>query len=215
MIAYLQLLNVKFGCICLSEVWTTNLDLYQSIFEDYMPFFAEPINTNVGGVAMFVKNKYKICERKELKIPNSSKGKVEDLCIEITNNFGDKYIVSVVYRHPRGNTKLFTEQLENSLSKIENDRTIKHSILTGDFNIDLIKFDLNNNTNGYLNTVIKNGFIPIILLPTRVTSHTCTLIDHIFHLSRNSRMHVGSGNLMTDMGDHFANFIILHSDVKS
>ena len=215
LIAYLQLLNVKFDCICLSEVWITNLDLYQSIFEDYMPFFAEPINTNVGGVAMFVKNKYKICERKELKIPNSSKVKVEDLWIEITNNFGDKYIVSVVYRHPRGNIKLFTEQLENSLSKIENDRTIKHSILTGDFNIDLIKFDLNNNTNEYLNTVIKNGFIPTILLPTRVTSHTCTLIDHIFHLSRNSRMHVSSGNLMTDMSDHFANFIILHSDVKS
>ena len=100
LIAYLQLLNVKFDCICLSEVWTTNLDLYQSIFEDYIPFFAEPINTNVGGVAMFVKNKYKICERKELKIPNSSKVKVEDLWIEITNNFGDKYIVSVVYRHP-------------------------------------------------------------------------------------------------------------------
>ena len=144
-------------------------------------FFAEPINTNVGGVAMFVKNKYKICERKELKIPNSSKVRVEDLWIEIKNNFGDKYIVSVVYRHPRGNTKLFTEQLENSLSKIENDRTIKHSILTGHFNIDLIKFDLNNNTNEYLNTVIKNGFIPTILLPRRVKSHTCALIDHIFH----------------------------------
>ena len=73
-----------------------------------------------------------------------------------------------LYRHPRGNVKLFTEQLESSLSKIENDRTIKHSILTGDFNIDLIKFDININTNEYLNTVIKNGYIPTILLPTRV-----------------------------------------------
>ena len=87
--------------------------------------------------------------------------------------------------------------------------------MTGDFNIDLIKFDLNNNTNEYLNTVIKNGFIPTVLLPTRVTSHICILIDHIFPLSRNSRMHVSSGNLMTDRSDHFANFIILHSDVKS
>ena len=151
----------------------------------------------------------------EFKILNSTKVKVEDLWIEITNNFGAKYIVSVVYRHPRGNTELFTEQLENSLSKIENDRTIKHSILTGDFNTELIKFDLNNNTDEYLNTVIKNGFILPVLLPRRVTSHTCTLIDNIFHLSRNSRIHVSSGNLMTDMSDHFADFIILHSDVKS
>ena len=34
-------------------------------------------------------------------------------------------------------------------------------MLTGDFNIDLIKFDLNNNTNEYLNTVIKNGLFPL------------------------------------------------------
>ena len=103
------------------------------------------------------------------------------------------------------------------MSKIENDRTIKHSILTGDFNIDLIKFDINNNTNEYLNTVITRGFIPTILLPTRVTSHTCTLIDHIFYLSRNSRIQVmvSSSNLMTDMSDHFANFLILHSSAKS
>ena len=86
LIAYLQLLNVKFDWICLSEVWTINLDLYQSIFEDYIPFFAELVDTNVGGVAMFVKNKYRICERKEFKILNSSKVKVEDLCIEITNH---------------------------------------------------------------------------------------------------------------------------------
>ena len=133
-IAYLQLLDLRFDCICLTEVWKTNLSSYQSIFEDYVPFFAEPTDTNVGGVAMFVKNDYNICERK-FKIQNSSKVKVEDLWIEITNNFGDRYVVSVIYRHPRRNVNLFTEQLESSLSKIENDRTIKHSILTGDFNI--------------------------------------------------------------------------------
>ena len=63
--------------------------------------------------------------------------------------------------------------------------------------------------------MIKNGFIPTILLPTRVTSHTCTLVDHIFYLSRNSRIQVSSDNLMTDMSDHFANFLILHSSTKS
>ena len=87
--------------------------------------------------------------------------------------------------------------------------------MTGDFNIDLIKFDINNNTNEYLNTVIKYGFIPTILLPTRVTSHTCMLMDHIFYLSSNSRIQVSSGNLMTDISDHFANFLIFHSSEKS
>ena len=205
------LLNLKFDCICLSEVWSINLKSYQSIFQDYIPFFVEPIDNKVGGVAMFVKNDYKVCEMNELKIPYSSKVRVEDLWVEVTNNFGEKHMVSVIYCHPKGNVKLFTEHFEKSLSKIENNRFIKHSISTGDFNVDLIKFDLNNNTNEYLNTVLKNSFIPTILLPTRVTSvHACKLIDHIYYLSRNNRMQIASGNLMTDMSDHFANFIILY-----
>ena len=114
-----------------------------------------------------------------------------------------------------GDVKQFTEQLENTLSKIENDKTIKHNIVTGDFNMDLIKFDLNDNTNEYLNTIFKIGFMPTILLPTKVTSHTCTFIDHIHHQSRNSRIQVLSGNLMMDTSDHFANFIILHSKNKN
>ena len=41
---------------------------------------------------------------------------------------------------------MFTKQLENTLYKIENDKTIKHNIIIGD----LIKFDLNDNKNEYL-----------------------------------------------------------------
>ena len=138
------------------------------------------------------------------------KNKAEDLWVEIVNEIGEKHIVSVIYCHPKGNIKIFTEHLEHSLSKTQNGKTIKHSILTGDHSIDLIKFESNDNTNEYLNTVIKNGFVPTILLPTIITSHTCTLTDHIHYLSRHSPTQVASGNLMTDMSDHFANFIILH-----
>ena len=42
------------------------LKSYQSIFQDYIPFFVEPIDNNVGGVAMFVKNDYKVCETRGL-----------------------------------------------------------------------------------------------------------------------------------------------------
>ena len=100
------------------------------------------------------------------------------------------------------------------MSKIESNSGIKHSMITDDFNIDFVKFDLNNNTNEYLHTVLKNGFIPTILLPTRVTNHACTLIDHVHYLSGNNRTQIAAGNLMTDMSDHFANFI-LHSNCKS
>ena len=58
-------------------------------------------------------------------------------------------------------------------------------------------------------------FLIFFFLPTRVTNHACTLIDHIHYLSRHKRIQIASGNLMTDMSDHFANFIILHSNCKS
>ena len=70
---------------------------HQTIFEDYIPLFVEPVNNNVGGVAMFIINDYKVCEIKNLKIPYSSKVRVEDLWIEITNKIGEKHLVIVLY----------------------------------------------------------------------------------------------------------------------
>ena len=122
LVTYLQLLNLQFDCICLSEVWSTNLN---SIFQDHIMIFAEPVNNKVGGVATFIKNNYKISERKDLKIAYSTKVKIEDLWVEIANNNGGKHIISVIYRHPGRDVKQFTEQLENTLSKIENDKTMK------------------------------------------------------------------------------------------
>ena len=90
-IAYLHLLNLKFDCICLSEVRSTNLKSYQSIFQ----FFVEPMDNNVSGVVMFVKNDYKVCERNKLKIPYSSKVRIEDLWVEVNNNFGEKHIQDI------------------------------------------------------------------------------------------------------------------------
>ena len=118
MVTYLKLLDLKFDCICLSEVWSTNLNSYKSIFQDYIVIFAEPIKNNVGGVAMFIKNSYKISERKDLKIACSTKVKVEDLWVEITNDNGEEHIINVIYRRPGGDVKQFTERLENTLSKL-------------------------------------------------------------------------------------------------
>ena len=51
--------------------------------------------------------------------------------------------------------------------------------------------------------------MPTIVLPTRITSHTCTLIDHIFYHSKHFRNNLFFGNLFVDITDHFANFLII------
>ena len=97
LVTYPQLLDLKFDCICLSEVWSINLNSYKSVFQDYIVIFAEPINNNVGGVAMFIKNSSKISERKGFKIAYSTKVKIEDPWVELTNDNGEKHIISVIY----------------------------------------------------------------------------------------------------------------------
>ena len=56
----------------------------------------------------------------------------------------------MIYRHPKGNIKIFTDHLEHSLSKIQNDKNDKAQHFNGDYNIDLIKFESYDNTNEYL-----------------------------------------------------------------
>ena len=39
---------------------------------------------------------------------------------------------------------------------------------------------MSNQTNEFLDSLASNSFIPLILQPTRITSHSNTLIDNIF-----------------------------------
>lgn len=58
-----------------------------------------------------------------------------------------------------------------------------------------------------INTLASFFYQPHILQPTRITNHTTTLIDNIFF---NSIEHFTiSGNIVYDLTDHLANFIIL------
>ena len=93
--------------------------------------------------------------------------KVENLWYEITKD-KQKYSVGMIYRHPEGNLTEFNEKLDNTLSKITSDRNINDCIITGDLNIDLIQFDTDTQSENYLNTMLRNAFMPTIILPTRI-----------------------------------------------
>ena len=73
--------------------------------------------------------------------------------------------------------KEFTEKyLEPLLNTISGENKI--CALIGDFNIDLLKFDTNEDINLYYNSLTSNFFAPYILQPTRPISKS--LIDNIF-----------------------------------
>ena len=87
----------------------------------------------------------------------------------------------------------------------------KHVFLLGDFNIDLMKNEIDEQTCTFLDTLTSNLFVPHIIQPTRITPHTKTLIDNIFSNTPNFSQGK-SGNLTLSISDHLAQFLIVPLD---
>ena len=86
-------------------------------------------------------------------------------------------------------------------------RIIQKNFLLGDFNIDLLKYEISDSVNNFIDTVSSNFLLPLIFLPTRV-SKTSTLIDNIFSNST-SLEETESGNVTSTFSDHLPQFIFL------
>ena len=78
-----------------------------------------------------------------------------------------------------------------------------------DFNINSINYQNHHLTGQFLDGMYSNMFFPLITRPSRITSHTATLIDNIF--ANNFFERSRSGLLFTDISDHLPVFSV-HSD---
>ena len=95
----------------------------------------------------------------------------------------------------------FLNELLDKLSK-EN----KTIFLLGDFNINLLNYDIHPPTNEFLDSLSSHYFLSHILRPSRVTTNSKTLIDNIFS---NMAVHnVISGNLAASISDHLPQFLV-------
>ena len=77
--------------------------------------------------------------------------------------------------------------------------------MCGDFNVDLLQYDKHNAINNFINQLYSLGLHPLITRPTRITSHSNTLIDNIFTTSLSN---IQSGLIINDISDHLPIFQI-------
>ena len=75
----------------------------------------------------------------------------------------------------------------------------------GDFNLDLLKFNIHSPTEEYIDAMFSSGLIPKITKPTRTQSNAATLIDNLFTLSLSIGL---SGILLNDIFDHHMVFAL-------
>ena len=90
-------------------------------------------------------------------------------------------------------------------------------MIAGDVNIDLTKCRINRQTADYVNTLLVHNFLPTVIMPTRITTKSATLINHIYYnegKNNTKNIHAKSGNLLNDLTDHLPNYTILMSKQK-
>ena len=97
----------------------------------------------------------------------------------------------------------FNVHLNQMLQKVSKEQ--KQFFLLGDVNINLLNYYVHQPTNDFLDSLASNSIIPYILQPTRLTSHSKTLIDNIFSNILSSE--IISGNLTATISDHLPQFL--------
>ena len=200
--------NFQFDILTFDETWL-NSDLEELVtFGGYSKLTKnKKPKKEGGGLAIFVNNDIDFKQRTDIEIPPSLHNLFDCLFIEVSCN-GEQLIIGLLYRSPSHDSVAeMNTFLSGVIGKLQSER--KTIILLGDLNINLLKASSSIITAAYLDQMLSNNLFPVITLPTRVTSHSATLIDHIFTNADLNKL--TAGTLKTDITDHFSNFIVLNT----
>lgn len=167
----------RFDIVALTETWLKeNKALIDYVtIPDYDLHFNNRLNMKGGGVAYYVSSRLNVKRRKDLENFDSQ---LEHIWLEVPGkNKHSKLLIGVVYRSQSLLT--FAEWLEHFEDILVRVKSTWNGplMLTGDFNIDLLKSSPEKSL--YLSTLDQFDLAQIITSPTRTTEISSTLIDHI------------------------------------
>lgn len=194
---FLSEFQFKFKLILLTETWYhDDGEIIQ--LDGYNPFVLNRKNRRGGGVAIYVDSSLKFQLLSEFsKITND----YEMLTIKLNRD-----IVSVLYRPPSANAVPFFAFYESFLDYVNINNL--RLICAGDFNIHSSEHSALGNT---LHTSIaSSGFVNIITTPTRVTTHSSSILDLI--ITNLDTVIFDNGTITSDISDHCPVFVLYCSD---
>ena len=168
-------------------------------------YYTEQCDTTVheGGTLLYIAEKFKYKVRKDLTIYKDKE--LESVFIEITNH--KNVIVGCIYRHPPMLLQDFNENYwEGLLNKLSHEN--KKLVIMGDFNTNLLDFE-NREVSQFKDSTVGKSLLSLIKMPTRITSHSKTLIDNIF--TNDNENYLKSGNLSCSISDHLPQFAMFNS----
>ena len=121
------------------------------------------------------------------KIQKNSK----DYGLRLFKKKSPNVIIGTIYRHPSQEITNFNKALDTTFKHLSKEKG-KLIAITGDFNLDLLKYGQDKKVTIFLNQMFENHFNPCITEPTRIIDiNEPYLIDIIFI---NFPCHIFSGN---------------------
>ena len=130
---------------------------------------------------------------------------MENIWIEVKAATGP-IVVGVIFRHPTtlvNDYECFTTNLCDIFTELCANITAFY--IVGDCNIDLMQINLNQNYRKYVNSILSTTSKCAIDLPTCITDHSKTLLDHIY--VNDPKHSYKSGVLLCDLSDHMSTFV--------
>ena len=116
--------------------------------------------------------------------------------LDLGNN--KKCIVRVIYRQPRQKLSEFCYSFESTIEKLNSRKLMFY--IGRDFNADLLKSNSDTNIKDFMNLTHSLGCIPLITHPTRITTTSSTLLNHVY--TNNALGEHKSFILVEDVSDH-------------
>ena len=83
------------------------------------------------------------------------------MLIETINTKKASIVVGCIYKHPNMDVLEYNNRLNQMLEKVLKEQ--KQIFLLGEFNINLLNYNVNQLTNDFLNSLASNSIIPYIL----------------------------------------------------
>ena len=126
---------------------------------------------------------------------------LESTYIEITAKNGKQIILESLYRSLNTDVKLLFNYLEDTISKVNQEKDAKELVYGMDHNLDLLKAHIHTQTQKFLDILLEHNLLPTITRPSQITQQSATLIDNIFE-SEKLHSNFDSCLILDDMSDH-------------
>lgn len=203
---YLHSFSQPFNIIAISETWINDERGIDFEMDGYELTYSNRLSKGGGGVAIYVDTNFnfKSVEAMSQVVDNLLECTTIEICMENKRNV----LISCVYRAPDSSIDKFREWMEDMFSSIGN----KNIFVCGDINIDLLNYKNHKSTEDFINAIHSMSLLPTITRPSRITTHSATLIDNIFTNVLENKI---SGLLISDITDHLPVYTVFDCNYRN